>query len=176
MWWTLAAATVASATALLVAFVAYPYQKKKDRKLKEHSEKLAAYQRFVIAITAHHSLLASSLYEEEDAGIVAAYPSVVAASYEVIFYGPPDVISACQKYLQTLLEYQNYVLGKLGSEKHASASKKHPEGRDAFVPSQKARRAAVLAIRKDIAGETDEAALKAINAFFTMTPVEEETK
>ncbi|WP_418095135.1 hypothetical protein [Sulfitobacter sp. SBS6] len=175
MWWTLAAALVAAGTALLIAFVAYPYQKKKDRKLKEHSEKLAAYQRFVFAVTSHHSLLASSLYEEEDRGIIAAYPNVVAASYEVIFYGPPGVISACQKYLETLLEYQNYVLGALGSEKHARASKEHPKGREAFIPSQRARRLAILAIRKDITDETEEAAQVAINAFFTMTPVEEET-
>ncbi|SFE76217.1 hypothetical protein SAMN04488523_11063 [Sulfitobacter brevis] len=173
MWWTLAAASIASATALLVAFVAYPYQKKKDRNLKEHSEKLAAYQRFVTSITAHHSLLASSLYEGEDAGILDAYPKVVASSYEVIFYGPPYVISACQQYLKSLLEYQNFVLGKLGSKKHASASVGHPEGRDAFKPSQKARRAAILSIRKDITNETEQAAQEAINAFFTMTPVEE---
>lgn len=173
MWWTLAAASMASATALLVAFVAYPYQKRKDRKLKEHSEKLAAYQRFVFAITAHQTLLASSLYEKRDGGILVEHPRVVAASYEVIFYGPTAVISACQKYLQALLEYQNYVLGQLGSEKHKSASAGHPTGKHAFVPAQKARRDAILAIRKDITDESEMAAIEAVNAFFTMTPTEE---
>ena len=50
MWWTLAAATVASATALLVAFVAYPYQKTKDRELQIEAEKRKVVAQLVSAM------------------------------------------------------------------------------------------------------------------------------
>jgi hypothetical protein len=170
-----APAFIAGVTALLIAFVAYPWQKQKDRKLKEHSEKLAAYQRFVRSLTEHHSLIANSIYLGEDGGISDAYPSVVAASYELIFYAPPDVIAACQQYLEKLLSYQTFALGHLGSERHQISSKDHPTGREAFVPSQMARRAAILTIRKDIANEAEAVSEKAIRAFFTMTPDEEKS-
>jgi len=47
MWWTLAAATVASCTALLIAFLAYPWQKRLDRKAEFAIEQRAALREFL---------------------------------------------------------------------------------------------------------------------------------
>ncbi|WP_421906406.1 hypothetical protein [Mameliella sp.] len=51
--WTLAGAVLASATALVIAFGAYLWQKRKDRELKLGEERREAYRRFVKAVWQH---------------------------------------------------------------------------------------------------------------------------
>ena len=50
MWWTLCAAAIASSTALLVAFGAYPWQKRKDRELQLQAEMRGAFIAFERAV------------------------------------------------------------------------------------------------------------------------------
>lgn len=44
MWWTFAAACVASVTAIVIAFIAYPWQRSRDRQLEIQKEKRALYK------------------------------------------------------------------------------------------------------------------------------------
>ncbi|AQS49303.1 hypothetical protein BMG03_17020 [Thioclava nitratireducens] len=176
-----AAGIVAATAALIIAFVAYPWQKARDRELKQHSEKLAAYQRFVSEITKHHSLVATTWYNDGNKAvqndeawkpIIAAYPGVVSSSYDLIFYAPADVIEACQEYLEAVLAYEVMVLGPLGLEKQERSAKKYTGDLGTFKAAQRARRRAILAIRKDISDEAPEVSEEAINAFFVLTPAE----
>jgi DNA-binding phage protein len=50
MWWTLAASALASSTALVIAFVAYPWQKRKDRELKLSEERREACRQFIALV------------------------------------------------------------------------------------------------------------------------------
>ena len=49
MWWTLAAATIGSLTALLIALLVYPRQKKIDRLFDLHAERRVVYRDFAAA-------------------------------------------------------------------------------------------------------------------------------
>lgn len=51
MWWTLAAALVGSATALIIATIIYPWQKKLDRDNVVLHERRTAYRNFIRAST-----------------------------------------------------------------------------------------------------------------------------
>ena len=53
MWWTLAAASVGSITALMIAVVIYPRQKELDRKLKVDEEKRRAIADLILAVESY---------------------------------------------------------------------------------------------------------------------------
>ena len=48
MWWTFATAAIASLTALLIAFVAYPWQRSLDRRAKFDLEQREALRKFLV--------------------------------------------------------------------------------------------------------------------------------
>ncbi|WP_417606564.1 hypothetical protein [Primorskyibacter flagellatus] len=54
---------IGSITALLVAFVAYPWQKKRDRELKLGEERRSSYRRFIEKCTSARDLIASARSE-----------------------------------------------------------------------------------------------------------------
>lgn len=151
---------IAAITALLIAFVAYPWQKSRDRTLKINEEKRAAYQRFLRATTEHQMRLSASLRHKHDYGIGESTPKAIAMSYELVTYAPKDVIEICQRYVATLYVFEEQVWSLLRGEVESV------DYEEAYKASRLARRNAVLAIRKDVTGETDAGAEAAIAAFF----------
>ena len=151
---------IATATALLIAFVAYPWQKTRDRHLKMNEEKRAAYQRFLRALTEHQMRLAACIKHRKDFGIGELGPEAIAMSYELVTYAPKSVIEVCQVYVSTLyvLEEQvwSYIRGEVESLDYETV----------YRPSRIARRNVVHVIRKDIGQEADEEAAEAVAAFF----------
>ena len=154
---------IAAITALLIAFVAYPWQKSRDRALKINEEKRAAYQRFLRATTEHQMRLSASLRHKHDYGIGDSTPKAIAMSYELVTYAPKDVIEICQRYVATLYVFEEQVWALLRGEVA------EVDYEAAYKASRLARRNAVLAIRKDVTGETDAASEAAISAFFGET-------
>jgi hypothetical protein len=65
MWWTLAAATIGSVTALLIAFVAYPWQKAKDRQLEILKLKTSAYHDYLSALCDDIGYHADQAYDRD---------------------------------------------------------------------------------------------------------------
>lgn len=63
MVWAIVASLIASATALFIAFKAYPYQKAKDRHFKLGEERRQAYRRFVEAVLTQRDVLIKSKSE-----------------------------------------------------------------------------------------------------------------
>lgn len=176
MWHYIISASIASLTALVIAFVAYPWQKKKDRDLKIHSEKLAAYQHFIRELTEFHIMTATKNFVKGDTdALTSRYPQAMAASYALIFYAPKDVIVKSQLYVDALFDLFSFSLQRLRKEEILDDSHL-ARMEELFDATSKARRAAVLAIRKDVNDELESASEEAINAFFINTPRDGEDK
>lgn len=174
---TIVAALIAAVTALIIAFFAYPWQKRKDRELKIHNEKLIAYRKFVSAVTEHHLLLGiSSSGNITHETILAVSPQFLAAGYELLLYAPKEVAIECQKYHAAVLDYHFHTLANLGLESYERVRKAHATRVDAAKTAQRVRRSAILAIRADVMEESSAASTEVINAYFVATPIEENLK
>ena len=77
MWWTLAAATIASVTALLIAFVAYPWQRALDRKNEVLRERRAAYADFIEQYTRARIAVVEAKHDFEDDRVIAAHQDLL---------------------------------------------------------------------------------------------------
>lgn len=150
-------------TALVIAFVAYPWQKNRDRSYALREEKRASYQRFLRAVTEHQLRLANSFKHRHDYGIGDSTAKAMAVSYELVVYAPPSVIDTCETYLSALFELEDHVMAVLNGTAEPG------DYGAVYMPSRVARRDAVLAIRADIADETFEASERAVAAFFGET-------
>jgi hypothetical protein len=90
MWWNLAAAGMGSLTALAIAFIAYPWQKNRDRSLAVQTEKRAIYAEFIRTF--------SSLSKESWRSMPTPhyYDHKIRDMFPVLhLYAPLNVIEAC---------------------------------------------------------------------------------
>lgn len=91
MWWTLAAASVGSLTAILIAFVAYPWQRRRDRMLQIQTEKREAYSEFLSDFSKLEPLIWGWDSPQE------AFRLTLKSSFSKLYlYAPTQVIDACE--------------------------------------------------------------------------------
>ncbi|WP_372572720.1 hypothetical protein [Ruegeria jejuensis] len=173
MWWTFAAACLASMTALAIAFGAYPWQKSADRKQQLLHERREGYRRF---LEEANSLLARVVVRQpspSDKEEFEHYLRVVAVSSNLTLYAPKDVIEACQKYSQELFAYMRTV-DQL-KDKYSKNWWSKPESIEATNRVRALRRKATISIRRDLEETGGGEIEAAVDAFFILTPVVEQT-
>ena len=170
MWWTLAAASIGSCSALLIAFVAYPWQKRKDRQQQLLHEKRDAYRRFSEEANGYFARIALGAKIHDLGQQQEHYLRVVAVSSDLIIYAPKEVIESCQRYSQTLFEFSDVVgfdRGLVGYTKKKSIL----DRKSLYKEVKQMRRAAMIAIRKDLADKKNGEATDAVSAYFVLTPM-----
>jgi hypothetical protein len=176
MWWTLVAATVGSLTALTIAFLAYPWQKAKDRHQLLKSEKREAYRRFSEEANGYFARCALGIKIEEGPELQEHYIRVVAVSSDLIVYAPKEVIEACQKYSQRLFEFSDFMGSVRKLPGYEVQDFTQEDKLKLYSEVKRARRRAMVSIRIDL-NENDEAeANEAVNAFFVLTSDDEVIK
>jgi hypothetical protein len=105
MWWTLAATIIASATALLIAFVAYPWQKAKDRELQIQSEKRSAYADYLWALKRLELAITTG---DDESAVPNAIDEARRHFHNMILYAPVEIIRQAREItaLLQLLEHE----------------------------------------------------------------------
>lgn len=172
MWWTFAASLVASATALVVAFKAYPFQKAKDRELKISEEKRAAYQRFFDAAEAFFAKLRAAAFDPTAKLPDEEFGRLEAAKAELAFRAGRSGVDACAIFAQHLKDYRTNV--KLSKASTTTAETKVARDK-AYRNANAARINALLAARKDAGIEThDSASEDSVRKLFMMKASEEQ--
>ncbi|WP_324753099.1 hypothetical protein [Roseovarius sp. Pro17] len=137
-------------------------------------EKRQAYQKFAEEINSCFARVALGSKINDQEGHHEHYLRVVAVSSNLIVYAPKEVIKACQMYSQTVFEYSDMMglaQGYVGYSTPPSRDRKavHAE-------AKQRRRAAMLSIRNDLYEREETASTEAVNAFFVLTPLDEEAK
>jgi hypothetical protein len=122
MWWSLAAALVASVTALVVAFVAYPLQKRHDRHLQLQMEKRKAYQDFFSATSEYFSALFIALYRRDGAAEVLAagsrhFAEMNRQKVNLAYYARQDVLEQCYRYVDCLDIFRSHLNRELNDRR-----------------------------------------------------------
>ncbi|WP_170332523.1 hypothetical protein [Ruegeria arenilitoris] len=96
-------ALLASATALIIAFRAYPWQKQLDRSFELDVEKRRAYAAFFASLI--------DLFGKAHAGDSRAFVDALVVSRKcfnsLVFYAPEEVVSACRDVIDKILEYRD---------------------------------------------------------------------
>ncbi len=103
MWWTLLSAGLGAATALLIAFVAYPYQKNKDRNLELQREKRSLYQRLLSDLSSMDDMTWG--YEPIPDGYGSKLREV---ALRLHLYAPEEVIDAVHIELDARLDLMTF--------------------------------------------------------------------
>ncbi|WP_170526120.1 hypothetical protein [Ruegeria arenilitoris] len=174
-----ATAIIGVTGALIVAFVAYPWQKNRDRTLQKENERREIYRRFLQAANGHYAVLTLAHQSKNSEGIKDSYLSLVTGAADLAAYAPAneenDVLKACQRYHQRLLEYGTVVEAVCGDERAKKFIEKNPDRYPKNLSSlvKKERRRAFVSIRMDL-GETKSEAEHAATVYFVATPREDE--
>jgi len=168
------AALIASATAIIIAFFAYAWQKRKDRAHLLAQEKREAYRRFLEESTSYFGRVALATKVEDSSTLQEHYLRVVAVSADLIIYAPVEVIEKCQKYAEKLFEYSDRLgrarkLPGYDADGEADHSSIYPD-------VKRLRREAFLSIRQDLTGASRRISEKAVDAFFVKTKGVENSK
>ncbi|MCK8464519.1 hypothetical protein MUY35_11715 [Aliiroseovarius sp. S1339] len=105
----LIAATIGSGTALFIAFVAYPIQKRRDRRLLVETERRHAYRRFVTEAVGYSRIRTDSGSELEE-----TIRGLASAAHELALYAPPEVMRLAKNYIysETVLQAKKSALPK----------------------------------------------------------------
>lgn len=167
MWWTLVASLVASATAVGVALVVYPYQKDLDRKQQHKNEKRAAYRQFAQQANSFFGRAALANKSSDVDAHTEHYLRVIAASAELVIYAPKEVIVACQEYAMVVFEYSELlgaILKREGYKKREGVDRK-----ELYQRAKRKRKAAMIALRGDLEDDGLGDPVEAMNAFFVLT-------
>lgn len=157
MWWTLAAALVASLTALAIAFLAYPYQKKLDRDLQLKLETRRVYEGFFSAANAYLSALMSAHYRRDPKAPVlqsfdAIYLDLLRHQEGMAFYGSKAVVEQCFRYADCLHIYRSHIRKELDLGGLSREARQVESINQAFLFCQEARRLALAKARSDAFG------------------------
>lgn len=97
-------AIVGGAAALIIAFVAYPWQKSRDRELKIAEEKRSAYREFFSAAEEFNSLYSSSPGGEVDDAVRKAQSRLGASRAGLALLANPSGLKECGDLYAALLE------------------------------------------------------------------------
>ena len=170
--WSFYAAAVTALTALAIAFIAYPWQKRKDRQQQVLSEKRETYRRFIQEANSFFGRAALGSKLSAPDMLQEHYLRVIAQSSDLIVYAPKEVIEACQKYTQVLFEYTESIGNERSYPGYSSSPKR--TSKQIYPQVKLLRRAAMLSIRRDLDESTTGSPDEAINAFFVLTPSEKE--
>ncbi len=171
-------AIIASVTALLIAFVAYPIQKNRDRKLQKEQERRSIYRDFWEATNRHFSMVHVASIKKEIDELSESHMDLVSKASGIVLYAEADednnVLELCRKYYQILLEYETDVKAKCGHQKSKSFVDANPDRYtgNIFEKVKIERRKALLALRKDL-GDSQRKADFAADSYFIYTPREE---
>ncbi|WP_210529399.1 hypothetical protein [Rubellimicrobium arenae] len=157
MWWTLAAALVASATTLLVAFLAYRYQKEQDRRLQLQSERRKVYDGFFAATTDYYLALRIALRDSDHAAEVlengSRYHFALLRSQESLaYYGEKPVIDQCFRYVACLDILRSHIRAKMGLGQLSVPARQAESLREAFTFCRDARIRSLAEARADAFG------------------------
>ncbi|MBU2867874.1 hypothetical protein [Pacificibacter marinus] len=175
---TFSGALVASCSALWIAYRAYPSQKQADRALQKEHERRDVYRRFLRAANVHYASISMAHWSKNADPLKSTYLDLVAVLAELGAYVPADaqndVLSACQKYSQRILEYGVVVEAHCGVEPSVKQVQKNPNRypKDLSKRIRIERKAAFIAIRRDL-GESVKQAAHAANVYFVATSYEE---
>ena len=136
-------ALLASATALVIAFRAYPWQKQLDRGFELDIEKRRAYAAFF------ESLI--DVFREAENGNSDAYQEALIENRKcfnsLVFYAPSKVVYACRQVLEKVMEYRE-------------VSEESPGGdKEAFDEALKLELSAIKVAREDIAPDDEDSKL-----------------
>ena len=161
------AALIASSTAVLFAFFAYAWQKRKDRAHQLAQEKREAYRRFLEESTSFFTRVALATKVEDSSTLQEHYLRVVAVSADLIIYAPTEVIGSCQKYAEKLFEYSE----RLGRARRLPGydTEGEMDHRSIYPEVKRLRKQAFLSIRRDLTGVNQRKSEKAVDAFFIKT-------
>lgn len=172
-------AAIAASTALLIAFVAYPWQKRKDRELQKESERREVYRLFWEATNEHFTNVHRALTRKDLTGLNVSHSHVVAKSAGIVIYASStksnNSLEACRRFYQRLLEYETQVKAACGDEFSKKYVERHKERypKDLYSQLKQERKKALISIRRDL-GESEDTAKKAADTYFVLTPREEE--
>lgn len=133
-------------TGLVIAFVAYPWQKRKDREMKIAEEKRIAYQRFFETSEMFFAKLRAAAFDKEAELPDDEFGRLEVAKAELAFRGANAAVDACADFSQCLKDYRRCV--KLCRGKDASIATER--ARDiVYRKANEARLVAILAARAD---------------------------
>lgn len=144
----LAPAFITAGAALLIAFGAYPWQKKRDRDLKIAEEKRLAYQHFFEAAETFFARLRTAAFNERASLPDNEFGRLEAAKAELAFRCGEDAVAACADFAQHLKDYRKYV--KLCRQAKGGPSQATLASRnEAYHKANAARVSAILMARSD---------------------------
>lgn len=114
MWWTIITGAMASATALLIAFGAYRWQKQQDRRLQLQLEKRKAYDEFLSAASDYFTALIMARNARDSGAEVLRSANAFHFDMEkrktsLACYGTPQVLEQCYRYADCLDIYRSHL-------------------------------------------------------------------
>jgi hypothetical protein len=167
MWWTFAAASIASCTALFIALYAYPLQKDEDRKLQLHSEKRAVY---TAVLSSFNSWFAALARNQQDSA-KERYFDFVGEVMRLQLYGNRAVLYKARALIDIAKKYRDM---RLSQNKADDVSAEMRRQRSELFVQVKAERTAFIATcRSDLMIEDFSTSKEIIGAF---APIEDENQ
>jgi len=138
-------AAIASMTALLIAFVAYPWQKRRDRGVQIHAERRQAFSAFFAAMD---NLSASIIFDDD---LVAHRKAILdgrKALNELMLSGDDEAVKACLIAVNAIMDWR--------SKKNSGVEANRSDEFAACTFARKAREQALTAARVSLFGPTSQ--------------------
>ena len=171
MWWTIITGAMASATALLIAFGAYRWQKQQDRRLQVQLEKRKAYNEFLSAASDYFTALIMARNARDGGAEVLRSANTFHFSMEkhkssLACYGTPEVLEQCYRYADCLDIYRSHLNKELNDRRLSRLAAGVESLSEAHAFLHDARMRAIVLARSDALGISAEQACSDLQGIF----------